>query len=98
MSIPAFQALSRHDQALLLEESLIDLIIFNEIQQSNCTVNESIAMIMFHLYFMNTNEQQKLSDIIKYIETLQLDQTEFTLLKVLLLFRPGKVSNHNDIK
>ena len=92
LSIPAFHTLCRNDQKLLLEETLNELLVLTLMQQTIAVNTDptNYAPLVWNNYFTNTIEQQKLSDIINYIRSLQLNQTEFTCLKVLLLFRPGQ--------
>lgn len=89
MSIPAFQSLNSQDQQLLLEESVIELLILTALQYKGTSSADSIFLV-FQQNCGSLSESYKLKDIIKYIETLQLDQFEFTCLKALLLFRPGE--------
>lgn len=89
LSIPAFQSLSTRDQTLLLEETLSDLLILVILQHCHLSGTTFLASQIAQ-HFINPSDHHLLKDIIKHVETLRLDQTEFTCLKALLLFRPGK--------
>ncbi|CAG2108347.1 unnamed protein product [Medioppia subpectinata] len=92
LSIPAFQGLDRNDQKLLLEETLNEMLILTIMQQTISLNTESTnyTVMVLNNYFTHSIEQRKLSDIIEYVKSLHINQIEFTCLKVLLLFRPGK--------
>ena len=89
LSLPAFQGLSASDQQLLLDDSFTELLILTALQYKGVASSEGIQLL-FQQHLHSVSEQYKMKDIIKCVDSLNLDQIEFTSLKALLLFRPGK--------
>ena len=90
LSIPAFQNLCRSDQKLLLEESVSELVVLNVLQQTIAlNADHNYPSLIWNQWLASVAEQHKLSDLIGYMRGLQLSPSEFTCLKVVLLFRPG---------
>ncbi|KAI1301399.1 Protein ultraspiracle -like protein [Halotydeus destructor] len=95
-NVPAYRVLAMADQQRLLNESLIELVILTAIQFKGTGGLDSVQLI-FQSCYVAGGEHSKLKDIIKYIDSMNLDQIEFTSLKALLLFRPGKLVQQNLI-
>ena len=89
LSLPAFQGLSASDQQLLLDDSFTELLILTALQYKGVASSEGIQLL-FQQHLHSVSEQYKMKDIIKCVDSLNLDQIEFTSLKALLLFRPGE--------
>ncbi|RWS08944.1 hypothetical protein B4U79_12217 [Dinothrombium tinctorium] len=87
LSMPAFQSLCSRDQQLLLDETLIELIIWTALQYKGNT-SIDVVVSLFQQNCITIAEQCRIRDLIKYIDSSNLDQIEFTCLKALSLFRP----------
>lgn len=88
-SVPAFQSLNHSDQQLLLDDALVELLILTALQYKGGAGSEGVQLLL-QQHCLSLGEQYKLKEVIKYMDSLNLDQIEFTSLKALLLFRPGK--------
>lgn len=89
MSVPAFQVLASADQQILLDDSLLELLVLTALQYKGGAGAEGVQLLLSQ-HCSNLSDQYKLKDIIKYVDSLNLDQIEYTSLKALLLFRPGE--------
>jgi hypothetical protein len=89
LSIPGFQTLSSHDQQILLEEALLELLVMTALQLRGSVSLESIHSQLKQ--YMSLTEHHKLDELMKFVSYLNppLNQLELTSLKALLLFRPG---------
>lgn len=89
LSVPAFQSLSSHDQQILLEESLLELLVLTTIQLRGNNSLESVES--FLKQYLTITEHHKLDELMKCVASIHppLNQLELTSLKALLLFRPG---------
>lgn len=89
LSIPAFQGLPSHDQQLLLEEAMPDLLVLTTLQFKGSLCFESLEGQLKRI--LNPVHLLRLEELVKHASSLNppLNHLEITSLKALILFRPG---------
>lgn len=87
--MPAFQALPSHDQQLLLEEALHELLVLTALQFRGSASFDSLEAQLKQL--LEPSEYFKLDELMRFVAALTPppNHLELTSLKALLLFRPG---------
>lgn len=85
MANPTFAVIEPRDQRRLLEESLNKLLIIDLWSRKELAF--PYVKYIFECYFANQEERGRVHELIEFIESLQLSESELNIVKLLVLLQ-----------
>jgi len=89
-SCSTFQTIDQHDQQFLLESALSRVLLIDVATYSE--LSSPYVRYIFENYFANQEEHNQVKEAIRFIESLELDRSQASQVKLLVLLQSGTQS------